>query len=462
MLFSAPLFLFIFMPLTAMTYVAAPRPAKNGALLIASLLFYFWGEPVVIFMIAALAVIDYFLVARISRGGPAVVWYLAAGIGGNLAFLFVFKYADFAMRAAEPLAGPLPHLNLVLPLGISFVVFEKITYLVDVYRGVGRPARSLKDYLLFVFFFPKMLAGPIIKYHEIDDALRGRPNSWDDRTAGFLRFLWGLARKVLIADTCGEVADTIFGLPAGAMGFSSAWLGVVAFTVQIYFDFGGYSDMAIGLARMFGFRLRENFDNPYGSASFSEFWRRWHISLSTWIRDYLYFPLGGSRHGAYRTYVNLWTCFLLSGLWHGAGWTFILWGAWNGLFLVCDRIFWNRVSKRLPRLASVAVTLFLIMIGWAIFRAHTFSQLQEVLTAMFMPARSGSFVRIQSYQIAAISLGLIGSLVVSVVPVRQLVREIGANPLGRAAGSVAVAAIGALALAKAVVVTFHPFLYFRF
>ena len=220
--------------------------------------------------------------------------------------------------------------------------------------------------------------------------------------------------------------------------------------------------MAIGLARMFGFRLRENFDNPYGSASFSEFWRRWHISLSTWIRDYLYFPLGGSRHGAYRTYVNLWTCFLLSGLWHGAGWTFILWGAWNGLFLVCDRIFWNRVSKRLPRLASVAVTLFLIMIGWAIFRAHTFSQLQEVLTAMFMPARSGSFVRIQSYQIAAISLGLIGSLVVSVAPVRQVVREIGANPLGRAAGSVAVAAIGTLALAKAVVVTFHPFLYFRF
>jgi alginate O-acetyltransferase complex protein AlgI len=164
MLFSAPLFLFIFMPLTAMTYVAAPRPAKNGVLLIASLLFYFWGEPVVIFMIAALAVIDYCLVARIARGGPAVVWYLAAGIGANLAFLFVFKYADFAMRAAEPLSGPLPHLNLVLPLGISFVVFEKITYLVDVYRGAGRPARSLKDYLLFVFFFPKMLAGPIIKY----------------------------------------------------------------------------------------------------------------------------------------------------------------------------------------------------------------------------------------------------------------------------------------------------------
>jgi alginate O-acetyltransferase complex protein AlgI len=290
---------------------------------------------------------------------------------------FVFKYADFLLQSAEPLTGRLAHLDLALPLGISFVVLEKITYLVDTHRKAIRPAASFLDYLLFVFFFPKMLAGPIIKYFEIAGQLRNRGKTWDDWATGMVRFLWGLAHKVLVADVCGDLVDRIFALPLGGMGFTTAWLGVSAFTVQIYFDFAGYSDMAIGLALMFGFRLRENFNNPYGSTSFTDFWRRWHISLSTWIRDYLYIPLGGNRGSAGRTYVSLWTCFLLSGLWDGASWTFLLWGAWNGLFLVADRLFWLRLAERLPRVPSMAVTLVLVMGGWAAGRS-------------FVPAASAS------------------------------------------------------------------------
>jgi alginate O-acetyltransferase complex protein AlgI len=462
MLFSAPLFLLLFMPATVALYVIAPQNGRNALLLGASLLFYAWGEPVIVFVILASALIDFVLGRRIASGGPEARTWLAVGIAGNLSLLFVFKYADFALQSIEPLVGPLAHFNLVLPLGISFVIFEKITYLVDVHQKTSRPAASLQDYLLFVFFFPKMLAGPIIKFHEIERPLQARAESWDDRAAGFLRFLWGLARKVLVADVCGNLADRIFDLPAGGLGFRSSWIGVVAFTVQIYFDFAGYSDMAIGLARMFGFRLRENFNNPYGSASFTEFWRRWHISLSSWIRDYLYVPLGGSRGSAARTYVNLWTCFLLSGLWHGAAWTFVLWGAWNGIFLIADRLFWLRLTARLPRAAGVGVTLLLVMVGWAIFRARSFPQLQELLTAMMSPGSTGQFVPMRAHEIGATAIGLTGALLAATSPGVAIVRRIGASPGGRAVAALAAVTVGSLALLKAVTVTFNPFLYFRF
>lgn len=315
---------------------------------------------------------------------------------------------------------------------------------------------------MFVFLFPKILAGPIVKYHEIEGALKDRPSPWDDRCWGLLRFTWGLARKILIADVCGEVVDKIFGLPAGSLGFSTAWIAIIAFTVQIYFDFAGYSDMAIGLARVFGFKLRENFNNPYISANFSEFWRRWHISLSTWIKQYLYVPLGGNRYGPVRTYINLWICFLLSGLWHGAAWTFVLWGAWNGFFLVIDRLFWLRLSERLPRIVCTALTLLLLMIGWAIFRSHGVTQLAEVLTALVNPARPSLFVRIQTHQIAAIVIGLGGPLLAATPLLRRGFDTVWALPAGRALTALAILLLGFVAVEKAVTVAFNPFLYFRF
>ena len=462
MLFSTPLFLFVFLPLAIVFYNAVPASWRNSAILTISVAFYAWGEPRFVFVVLASALLDYALGRHIARDGGWTQACLVIGIANNLGLLFVFKYADFALRTAQPFLGPMPHLGLILPLGISFVVFEKITYLVDIHRKTGRPAASLWDYLVFVFLFPKMLAGPIIKYREIAPALLERPNTMDDFVLGFRRFIWGLAKKVLVADVCGEVADAVFALPLSALGCATAWAGVLAFTVQIYLDFSGYSDMAIGIARMFGFRLRENFDHPYGAASFTEFWRRWHMSLTTWIRDYLYIPLGGNRHGPVRTYINLWICFLLSGLWHGANWTFVCWGAYNGAILIADRLFWLRFVDRLPRPVSIGVNLLLVMAGWTLFRAADFAQARAVLQAMASPALTGQFVWIQPYQIAAIAVGLGGSLLAATGFGRATAARVEAAPLGRLGAAIGVVAVGGFALSKAIAVTFNPFLYFRF
>jgi alginate O-acetyltransferase complex protein AlgI len=462
MLFTIPLFLFLFQPLTTLLYWVSPLRRQNTNLLVVSMLFYWWGEPRFIVVVLASATLDFILGRRVARRCRDARACLVLGVVANLGLLFTFKYADFSMRSLQPILGNLLQLNLLLPLGISFIVFEKITYLADIYQGKSRPAASLHDYLLFVFLYPKMLAGPIIKYYEIEPFLRDRPVSWILAASGLQRFFWGLVKKVLIADVCGEVASAVFDMTPGTVGFGTAWLGVTAFTVQIYFDFSGYSDMAIGLARTFGFQLRENFDHPYGSASFTEFWRRWHISLSTWIRDYLYLPLGGNRRGIGRTYVNLWTCFLLSGLWHGAAWNFVFWGAWNGLFLMCDRLFWTRLTNYLPRFVSVSVTLLLVMIGWTIFRAPDLLHLASILRAMASPGHAGDFVRVQCDQIAAILIGFVGSLVAATGAGRTIAAAADESNSGRTAVSLAVVSLAVLAVSKAVAVTFSPFLYFRF
>ena len=462
MLFSAPIFLFFFLPLAVLLYQAVPKPWRNATILAISIAFYGWAEPRFVFVILGLSVLDYLLGMVIVQGGRRGRICLGIGILSNISLLFAFKYLDFTFQNLVNLLGPLPQLNWLLPLGISFIVFEKITYLVDIHRGTGKPARTIWDYLLFVFLFPKMLAGPIIKYREMEPFLRERSETVDDLIWGFRRFLWGLSKKVLVADVAGEVADAVFGLPSGQIGFAGAWIGVIAFTVQIYFDFSGYSDMAIGIARMFGFRLRENFDHPYGSASFTEFWRRWHISLSTWIRDYLYIPLGGSRYGAVRTYANLWVCFLLSGLWHGANWNFVLWGAYNGFFLIADRLFWLRIADRLPRVLAVGVTLFFIMAGWTIFRATSVPQMNEILLALVSPWQTGAFVWVQPHQYVALAFGFLGSLAAATGTGRALVDGVERHPAWRSLAVLPLMALSTLAVLKALTVTFNPFLYFRF
>jgi alginate O-acetyltransferase complex protein AlgI len=462
MLFTAPAFVFVFMPVTLLVYFLTPARMRNSILLMISFLFYFWGEPWFIAIVIASALLDFAIGYRVAMHGRRVGAWLAFGIVANMALLVVFKYADFILSNAEPLVGSLPRLHLLLPLGLSFVVFEKITYLVDLYRNKNRPAASLRDYMLFVFLFPKMLAGPIIKYHEIEYSLTHRVSLWEDRSWGFLRFVWGLSKKVLIADVCGNVADAIFDQPAGSLGFMTAWIAVLAFTTQIYYDFSGYSDMAIGLARIFGFKLRENFNHPYGSRSFTEFWRCWHISLSSWIRDYLYVPLGGNRRSKTSTLVNLWTCFLLSGLWHGASWHFVLWGAWNGIFLLLDKLFWLRMVDRLPRTISVAATLLFLMVGWIIFRADSMAKLGEMIVAIMSPGLTGRFVWVRLDQVAAICIGLGGALIASTGRVRTLVDRGSTMPGGRAGAAILIVSIGLFATAKLVTVTFQPFLYFRF
>lgn len=470
MLFYEPLFLTVFPALYAFYLLLTDAPLKKWTLLVASTLFYLWGEPIFVVVLFVSTAIDYALTFYVGEGNSPRTRKLALviGIAGNLAVLIFYKYADFIAAnlnlALTPLTGAtIPLLHIALPIGVSFVVFEKITYLVDTYRGVSKPADRFSDYCLFVLFFPKLLAGPILKYHEMRDAIASPPPvEWTDFQSGFLRFARGIGRKLFIADPLGAFATQVFGADPATLGPGTAWLGLACFTLQIYFDFAGYSDMAIGLARMFGIGLKENFNSPYASRSITEFWQRWHISLTTWIRDYLYIPLGGNRSSNARTYLNLWICFLLSGLWHGASWNFVLWGAYNGLFLTLDRMFLRNLLARCGAVISTAVTLFIVMIGWAIFRSETPAHLGPFLKALFGFSPAHTALPIPS----EVPLMLLIGAAISLFPATALFEPLKAaySRYGwlRHATVVALIALYVLAIARSVTAPFQPFIYFRF
>jgi alginate O-acetyltransferase complex protein AlgI len=470
MLFYEPLFLTIFPAFYALYLLTSRASAKKWTLLVASALFYLWGEPVFVLVLFASTAIDYALSFHLNDPTPLPNRRLAltAGIVGNIAILVVYKYADFIAENFNLVFAPrgahwIGLLHLALPIGVSFVVFEKITYLVDTYRGTSRTAATFQNYCLFVLFFPKLLAGPILKYHEMKDQIaKPPPIEWDDFWSGYLRFARGIGRKLLIADPLGAFVNTIFAADPSNLSTGHAWLGLGSFTLQIYFDFAGYSDMAIGIARMLGFRLKENFNTPYIARSMTEFWRRWHISLTTWIRDYLYKPLGGSRDGEARTYVNLWICFLLSGLWHGASWNFLLWGAYNGLFLTLDRIFLRDALTRCGAVISSAVTLFIVMIGWAIFRADSPSQLLPFLSALFGMSHPTVALEVPPEVPFTLALGAVISLLPATPLYPPLVRAFEKYGSLRSLTMVALVLVYVLAIARAVTVPFQPFIYFRF
>jgi alginate O-acetyltransferase complex protein AlgI len=475
MLFYEPLFLFIFFPTFYLLYLLSEwrKGLRRGVILSASLLFYVWSEPLFVPVVLASSVIDHLIGRRIdglpdrSRQAKAL---LAAGVLVNLSMLIHYKYTRFLIENLNGLlhefaVGTITVPHILLPIGVSFIVFEKITYLVDIYRRISRPSERFANYLLYVFFFPKLLAGPIIKYHEMESQLAALPAArFEDISAGFLRFMLGVAKKTLIADTLGAGADRIFEADHHGIGFNHAWSGVIFFTFQIYFDFSGYSDMAIGIARMLGFRLRENFDMPYIACSITEFWRRWHISLTTWIREYLYVPLGGNRVSTARIYLNLWICFLASGLWHGAAWTYIVWGAYNGLFLVLDRLFLLRLLDRMPRFVANLIAFAIIMVGWTIFRAHTLDQARSFIFAMVQPGLpsqvAGLFIG-PDIMIAAAVAATICALprVPGFVRMRRFAF---ATPLRGVAVQSAMSLVFVLAVGKALADPFKPFLYFRF
>jgi alginate O-acetyltransferase complex protein AlgI len=470
MLFYEPLFLTIFPAFYALYLLASGAGAKKWTLLIGSTLFYLWGEPVFVLVLVVSTAIDYALSFHLNEPTPAPARRLAltAGIVGNLAILIVYKYADFLadnLNLALAPFGPqrIPLLHLALPIGVSFVVFEKITYLVDTYRGTSKPAASFGDYCLFVLFFPKLLAGPILKYHEMKDQIAAPPAiEASDFWTGLLRFARGLGRKLLIADPLGAFVNQVFAADPASLGAAQAWLGLACFTLQIYFDFAGYSDMAIGLARMLGFRLKENFNSPYISQSLTEFWRRWHISLTTWIRDYLYMPLGGNRRGEARTYLNLWICFLASGLWHGASWNFVIWGAYNGLFLTLDRLFLRDALKRCGPVVSTGVTLFIVMIGWAIFRSEQPGHLLPLLAALSGMSRAPIALDIPAEVPFTLAIGVLIALLPATMLYVPLLRAYDSHGWLRALTAAALIVIYVLAIARAVAVPFQPFIYFRF
>ena len=368
--------------------------AKNLVLLILSLTFYAWGEPVMVLVMLGSIGFNW-LAAKTIDGqvGPGRLLALWAAICVNLLALAVFKYADFLAGALEAVLRVLggPHLGMkrgqiALPLGISFFTFHALSYLVDVYRGRFPANRSLRQLALYIAFFPQLIAGPIVRYKRIARRLAFRRHSWGRASAGLRLVVIGLAMKVLVADPLAPLADAVFdhAPKLGQVGptLAAAWIGTLAYTLQIYFDFAGYSTMAVGLGVVFGFSLPRNFDRPYRSRSITEFWRRWHITLSAWFRDYLYIPLGGNRLGPAKTYRNLLMVFLLCGLWHGASWTFVLWGLWHGLFLVIERAGLGRVLKHVPAPLAWAYALLVVMIGWVLFRAPSLEGAVQVWRGM--------------------------------------------------------------------------------
>ncbi len=392
MVFSSPTFLFLFLPVFLAVYFAVSLRAKTHVILVASYAFYAWWRPSYILLLAGVTLWT-FLSARWVAAANAPVTRrrrLTMSVVGNLGAFFYFKYLGFLTATAARLseltgAGTVPLIDIVLPIGLSFYVFQAISYVVDVHRGDVAVERNLPRFAAYLAFFSQLIAGPILRYSDLASQFEHRRHSVEVFAAGATRFMIGFVKKVLIADSISVIADTIFTLRDPS--FSEAWLGTAAYAAQLYFDFSAYSDMAIGLGAMLGFSFRENFDFPYRCTSLADFWRRWHISLSTWLRDYLYIPLRGNRGSRARTYANVFITMLLGGLWHGAGWTFIAWGAWHGIFLILER--WAdsaghlaRVPSWVHRLAVVAIVLG----GWVWFRAADASQALAFLSAMADPA----------------------------------------------------------------------------
>lgn len=364
---------------------------RNLVILIGSIFFYAWGAPRFIFVILGTTLIDFYLVRLMdeAKAKHRKNVLLCLSLLMNLGLLFYFKYSGFFVENVNHVLSQLgiktiSWLKLALPIGISFYTFETLTYVIDVYRGVHKPLKNFWDYQLYIILFPKLIAGPIIRFHDIADQIYDRRayETAEYRLRGFYRFFLGLAKKVIIANAIGAYADQIFALKPESMGTLTAWAGALSYTFQIYFDFSGYSDMAIGLALMMGFRFPENFNNPYTAVSITDFWRRWHISLGAWMRSYLYIPLGGNRGSKARTYLNLWIVFLASGLWHGAAWGFIIWGAYHGFFLVLERAFLQRWLARIGKWSFI-YTFFVVLIGWVFFRLEHLTPSLDYLARMF-------------------------------------------------------------------------------
>ncbi|MBL7896017.1 MAG: MBOAT family protein [Bacteroidia bacterium] len=393
MIFSSIVFLLYFLPLLLLLYILIKDSYKNAFLLIASILFYSWGAPKFIFVILVTTVLDFYLVrwmfAQVKERSRKIVLVLSVSM--NVGLLFYFKYCNFFIEninyfLAKFGLDSISALNIVLPIGISFYTFESLTYVIDVYRKKHAPLVSFLDYQLYIILFPKLIAGPIIRYHEIADQIRGRFSEYNSEIilSGFKRFVIGLSKKVIIANTVAIAADSIWSLDINQIGTKEAWMGMLAYTFQIYFDFSGYSDMAIGIGQMLGFKFPENFDNPYTSLNITEFWRRWHITLGSWMKNYLYIPLGGNKvDSKLRLFFNLWIVFLLSGFWHGAAWTFIAWGAYHGCWLIIERIGWQKILERIG-LFSFTLTFLFVAIGWVLFRSESIGYALRFVKRLFV------------------------------------------------------------------------------
>ena len=459
MVFSSPVFLFVFLPAVLMVFLLVRGRAKNWALLFFSLLFYAFGEPQTVFLMLLSILVNYGAGLLIERSERKKLFVTLAAVY-NLGVLFVFKYLNFAADTAGSLFGFTPGLaRIALPIGISFYTFQIMSYVIDVYRGRCAAQKNLLSLALYVSLFPQLIAGPIVRYTDIEKQIRERKSTLDDAYEGFLRFALGFAKKVLIADRLAPLVDTVFKGQYASMPLH--WIGAAAYALQIYYDFSGYSDMAIGLGRVFGFRFAENFNYPYISGSVREFWRRWHISLGSWFRDYLYIPLGGSRKGRIRTCVNLLIVFLATGLWHGAGFNFLVWGLYYGVFLILERVGFGKILSGIPKAAGHLYTLLVVLIGWVFFRAEDLAGAAAYIGRMFTPG--GNDLAQMNYVMDPQYWFCLGAGILFSVPVfGKLLRPDHPRAVSRTLYPVCALLLFALAVVYMVGSGYSPFLYFRF
>lgn len=465
MLFSSLPFLFCFLPLFFILYFAVnKRSIRNYILLGFSLIFYGWGEPLYIFLMIFSIAINYFFALRInaeqSKGSTGKSTVIIAAVV-NLALIGVFKYAGFILRIFG--ISELRLANIPLPIGISFYTFQILSYVIDVYRKEVPAQKNIFFLGAYLSGFPQLIAGPIVRYQTIADELNSRTETFEEFAAGLRRFVAGLAKKVLIANNVAALTDGILRLSGKDYGAVGAWLAMIAYSLQIYFDFSGYSDMAIGLGRMMGFHYLENFNYPYIGKSVTDFWRRWHISLSTFFRDYVYIPLGGNRVSKLRWILNMMIVWMLTGLWHGAAWTFILWGLYFGVLLILEKICWQKAIEKLPVIRNL-YTIIIVIFGWVIFRAENVAHIGEIVTSMFGANGSGSFTWlteqdiIQMPYLIAIVAGIVCSMPVS----RYLSKLFNSKFIGRVIIDLSTIAALIYCIFSLAVGSYNPFIYFIF
>ncbi len=470
MVFSSITFLIYFLPVFLLAYHLTPNKFKNACILIFSIIFYAWGGPKFIFVILGTTFLDFFLVNAMhnakTEGSKKLL--LVVSLCMNVGLLFYFKYCNFFIDNINALFGAdIKWTKVLLPIGISFYTFESITYVVDVYRGIHKPLKNFWSYQTYIILFPKLIAGPIVRYHDIAGQITNREKNYTTnvKLSGFFIFCFGLAKKCIIANTLGLQADAVFKLGVADIDTATAWIGALAYTFQIYFDFSGYSDMAIGLGKIMGFRLPENFKNPYLSFSITEFWRRWHMTLGAWMKNYLYIPLGGNKVTPAKLYRNLIIVFLLSGLWHGASWNFVLWGAYHGLFLVLERLFLGNVYAKLGKVVSTVLTFIIVITGWVFFRNENLGYALDIVKKMysfnFFDGKFGVnndfwFSCILAFAFSFFAFGA------KTQNIQQLVYGENFTPQNRNMLLLASIALFYISLSYISALNFNPFIYFRF
>ena len=471
MLFSSNVFLYMFLPLCLGLYFLVPRKLKNFVLLIFSLVFYAWGEPKYVLIMLASITVAYItgLFADQKRykqnGRRKAMLSMIIAIVWNLGFLFFFKYTNLFIKTANDIGGlGIKALDIALPIGISFYSFQTLSYVIDVYKGEVKPQKNILNLATYVALFPQLIAGPIVRYQTIEEQLTERKESWDKFSSGVKRFTYGLAKKVILANSAGALFEELSAMSNDKLSVTAAWVGIIAYTFQIFFDFSGYSDMAIGLGRMFGFEFLENFEYPYISKSITEFWRRWHISLSTWFRDYVYIPLGGNRKGKGRQITNIMIVWALTGFWHGASWNFMGWGVYFGILLLLEKFIWGKGLQKTPAFVQHIYAMFFVVIGWALFAFDDTDKLINNLKNMF---GANGLPLINDMTVSKM-LGFAVTFVILVIASTPLCKWLGEKIKGKSEAAfdvvqtLSVPVLLILSAAYLVSSSYNPFLYFRF